>query len=92
MNNEDKEDIKRIVANQVKRFKTTSIFVLLCLSLFGFFVFHVLKIMEKGIFKNICFGFTLLFVFFLVWKIIQYVFKSEQLENTVEDDKDPSNR
>lgn len=85
MDKKDKEELYRILSNQVKRFKLTTFFILLIIFLFGVFVLNLFKTMEAGIFKNFMYLVVVVFCLYLLYQLIRYVLKHENLENEERD-------
>lgn len=82
----DKDDVKEAkkvltkhAIESVKKFKSTTVFVLLILFGSGFFLLKLLNQIDQGVFKNFLIVIIVLFVLILAVYLVQYVFKSEEL-------------
>ncbi|MGG5310678.1 hypothetical protein [Enterococcus sp. DIV1304_2] len=76
---EAKDTLVRHGIEQIKKFKSTTVFVVVILILGGTFLRQLLNDVENGFYKNFLTTVIVLFVLYVMYKSIQYVFKSEKV-------------
>ncbi|MDK4343890.1 hypothetical protein [Enterococcus faecium] len=84
---EAKDTLVKYGIEQIKKFKSTTVFVLIILCLGGYFLLKLLNNIEDGFYKDFLITIIVLFVLYVMYNSIRYVFKSEKVVNEDENKK-----
>ncbi|EKG9127503.1 hypothetical protein [Enterococcus faecium] len=76
---EAKDTLVKYGIEQIKKFKSTTVFVLIILCLGGYFLLKLLNNIEDGFYKDFLITIIVLFVLYVMYNSIRYVFKSEKV-------------
>ncbi|ENZ7239212.1 hypothetical protein ACG7YL_001800 [Enterococcus hirae] len=76
---EAKDTLVKYGIEQIKKFKSTTVFVLIILCLGGYFLLKLLNNIEDGFYKDFLVTIIVLFVLYVMYNSIRYVFKSEKV-------------